>query len=440
MTHRSALPLLTSAAAGLLLGMLPDGAQAQASSPWFARATLVMLQDSNYLRLADGQAAPAGFVKADTTTTGLLAAGYDHRAKGDSTKDPYGPYIEAEVRSSRLANNRRFDNQGWRVVVGLDWRTAGLFSGEMRAVTDRSLTAPETGTTGQPGEANLITLSQADALFRFGGLTGFNAEASVGLRQAEYSASAFDDRDFHEGSASVGVRYRPSDRSSIGLAGRATRGTYPRYQALPGGGFLADDYEGRFVDLTATYVLTGKTGLRARLSSGRTRNENAVQRDFSGLTGSLDWRHIYSPKLTFDLALSREPSKDAFFLTTVNQSQPLQYSRVSTDARLAVRYEPSTHVRVRASLVGTHRELSQTLPSPLGGTVLLTGSDRTAIAGLGLTWRPAGGMLELGCDIGQEVRRGQAPLSADLSSSRVGCKVEVSLERRSLEGRTLEGR
>jgi hypothetical protein len=70
-------------------------------------------------------------------------------------------YANVELRSNRLLENSLFDNQGWRAVAGLDWRTAGLVSGELRVLTDRSLAAFDTGTAGVLGEANLVTLSQA---------------------------------------------------------------------------------------------------------------------------------------------------------------------------------------------------------------------------------------------------------------------------------------
>ena len=412
-----------------LLGALGTAAHAQSAAPWFVRASVAMLHDTNYLRLADGQATPAGYTKAENIVSGTLAAGFEQRFGTDQRA-----YARAELRSNKLANNSVFDNQGWRLVAGLDWRAASLLSGELRVLTDRSLAAFETGTAGVPGEANLITLSQADAVFRLGRTTGFNAEASLGWREVDYSAAIYDGREFHEGSASLGVRYRPSERSSIGLAGRATRGSYPRYRALAGGGFQSDDYNGRFVDLTATYVVTGKSELRARLSSGRTRHDNAVQSDFSGLTGNLDWLWRPTGKLRLVTSLTREPSQDAFFLSTAVGARPLEYSRVSTALRVGADYAFTERIRLRASLSGTHRELSQSLPVPGGGSFVFNGTDRTVVGGLGATWQPTR-LLSLGCDIGHELRRGQAPLSADVTASTLGCQVQLSLEGRSLEGR-----
>lgn len=426
--HRPAAPLLV-AAVSCFLGAMAPAAQAQSAAPWFARATVAMLHDTNYLRLADGAAAPAGYSKADTVASGTLAAGFNHLFGAGQRA-----YANAELRSNRVLNNSLFDNQGWRAVAGLDWRTSGIVSGELRVLTDRSLAAFDTGTAGVLGQANLLTLSQADAVFRVGRTVGLNAEAALGWREVDYSAAVYDSREFHEGSASVGLRYRPSERSSIGLGVRETRGSYPRYRDLGGGLYQADDYTGRFVDLTATYSVTGKSELRARLSSGRTRHENAVQSDFSGLTGSVDWRWRPTGKLAFTTTLTREPSQDAYFLSSAAGTLPLEYSRVATSLRVGADYAATERFRLRASLSGTHRELTQTLPIGVGGVFVLNGSDRIVVAGLGASWQP-GRLLTLGCDVGHEIRRGQPPLSADITSSSIGCQLQVLLEGRSLEGR-----
>ncbi len=426
MIHRPAPRLSALLMATLLAGLAP-AVQAQSAAPWFVRATVAMLHDTNYLRLADGQPTPAGYVKADNVVTGTLAAGFDRRFGADQRA-----YAEAQVRTSRLANNSLFDNQGWRAEAGLDWRAGNILAGEMRVLTDRSLATLESGTTGVPSSANLITLSQADAAVRFGRSTGFNAEAALGWREVDYSSALYDNRDYHEGSAFAGVRYRPSERSSFGLGVRATRGSYPRYQATSGGGFLADDYDGRFVDLTATYTLTGKSVLRARLSSGRIRHETALQSDYSGLTGSLDWNWTPTGKLRLFTRVTREPSQDAYFVTDpTGGTRALEFSRISTSMRLQAEYAASERFRVRAYANATHRELSQSVPLAGGATVLLSGNDRAVSGGLGLTWIPTS-MLSLGCDVGHELRRGVAPLSSDITASSLGCQVQLSLGNRPL--------
>jgi hypothetical protein len=41
--------------------------------------------------------------------------------------------------------------------------------------------------------------------------------------------------------------------------------------------------------------------------------------------------------------------------------------------------------------------------------------------------------LSLGCEVGHELRRGQAPLSSDITSSTLGCQLQVSLGNRPLD-------
>ena len=186
---------------------------------------------------------------------------------------------------------------------------------------------------------------------------------------------------------------------------------------------------GRFVDLPAVYSITGKSDLRARLSSGRIRHENAVQSDFSGLTGSLDWNWIPSGKLRFSTRITREPSQDAYFvLDSAGGARSLEFSRISTSLRLQADYAASERFRLRAFASGTHRELSQSLPLAGGSALVVNGTDRTMTGGLGIT-----SQLSLGCEVGHELRRGQAPLSSDITSSTLGCQLQVSLGNRPLD-------
>ena len=423
----SSLPTLALAC---VLGCLPAASQAQAvPAPWFARASLALLHDTNYLRLADGQAAPAGYTKSDKITVGSVSAGFYHTFGTDQRA-----YGRAELRSNRQANNNRFDSEGWRVVAGIDWRTAGQISGELRLLADRSQAAFESGVVGVPVASNLIDLTQADAVFRYGRTTGLNTEAAFGWREVDYSAAQFDSRDFHESWASAGLRYRPSERSSIGLSLRGTRGSYPRFRALAGGAFQADDYRGRFVDLTATYVATGKSTLNARLSSGRTTHADATQSGYDGLSGNLRWDWNATRKLTLSATLSREPMQDAYFLAAQTSNRPIEFGRITSGARLGADYEASARLRMRASLEAVHRELSQSFPLAAGGAALVNGSDRAWIGGLGVSWEPVR-WISLGCDIGHESRKGKAPLAADITVSKLGCQVQLQLEGGRQEGR-----
>jgi len=411
--------LATALASGCLLATLSGTALAQ-TSPWFVRASLGFLYDTNYLRLADGQATPAGYSKADSAVTASLAAGFDQMIGRQRV------FATAEVRTARPTSNPSFGSDGYGVNAGLDWSTAERLSGSLRASSDRSLARQDVAAFGFVPERNLQTVSSAEAIFRLGLVTALSAEAAGGWRQVDYSSALYDNREFHETWVSAGLRLRPSAISSLGVALRETRGTYPRYLALPGGAFLADDYRGEFVDVTGTYRGSGKTELRARISSGRTRHENATQSDFNGITGSLDWIWEATGKLAFTTTLTREPSQDAYFLSSDPTVRPLEYSRISTGLRVRADYAPTAKIGLNASVAGTHRELSQSIPVAAGGTTIVSGMDRTVVLGLGASWTPVR-WLRLGCDVGHEVRRGDAPLSSDLSGSSLYCQVRAEL-------------
>ena len=131
----AALTLLWAGCAGL--------AQAQ-SSPWFVAASLGFLHDTNFLRLSEGQATPAGYTRSDTGLTSSLAAGFDQMIGRQRL------YANATLRSTRLTNNSVFDSQGYGFQAGLAWEATRRFSGEFRVASERTLTGFD------PGPNNII--------------------------------------------------------------------------------------------------------------------------------------------------------------------------------------------------------------------------------------------------------------------------------------------
>ena len=394
-------------------------AQAQ-SSPWFVAASAGFLHDTNFLRLSEGQSPPSGYTRSDTGMTTSLAAGFDQMIGRQRL------YANATLRSTRLANNSVFDSQGYGVQAGLAWEASRRFSGELRAISERTLTTFDPGPSNIIIGNNLQTISQVDTVFRAGLVTTLSAEVGVGGRDVSYSNSLYDSREFRETYTLAGLRYRPSSVSSIGVAARNTRGTYPRYRVLADGTFQSNDYRGQFVDLTATYRGSGKTELRGRVSSGRTRYDSATQSDFSGVTTAIDWIWEATGRLLFETTLSREPSQDAYFLSTDPTVRPLEFSRVATGLRVRANYALSPRFGLRASLGSTHRSLEQSLPLAGGAVSTISGNDTTSVFTLGAAWTPVR-WLSLGCDVGREMRRGEAPLSSDMSNGSISCNVKAEL-------------
>jgi hypothetical protein len=262
-------------------------------------------------------------------------------------------------------------------------------------------------------------------------VTALSAELSAGWRDVAYSSALYDNREFHEYWGAAGLRLRPSAISSLGVALRQTRGTYPRYVALAGGGFLADDYRGEYVDVTGTYRGTGKTELRAhqqRPHAPRERHAERLQ------------RHHRQPGLDLgghgQAGAHHEPDaraqQNACFLTNNPASRPLEY-------------QPHLHRPEPARGLRGHRRQDRPDPLRLGPAPRAVAVHPAALAGGGATprhrqrpapscwawvalWTPVRCAAPgLRGRFGHEVRRGDAPLSSDLSGSTLACQVRAEL-------------
>ena len=108
------------------------------------------------------------------------------------------------------------------------------------------------------------------------------------------------------------------------------------------------EYRRHDIDLTGTWVASGASTIDARLSFGRQRYEDNSARDFSGTTGSLQWRWKPTGKLNFYTVLLRDTGTEAgLFYSGVQLptggsallTQAGDTSRVTTLARVQAEYE-----------------------------------------------------------------------------------------------------
>jgi hypothetical protein len=152
----------------------------------------------------------------------------------------------------------------------------------------------------------------------------------------------------------------------------------------------------------------------------------ATQRNFSGVTGLLKWLWSPTGRLRLDTRLSRDPGQDSYFLASSLSDATVDYSRVSTALNLRANYELSGKIATYASVGVTKRSLAQTL-SVAGPATPRTDSDRSTRLALGGTWTPSRA-LQFGCDLAHDQRRGDGPLSSNLSATSVSIYGQFTLQ------------
>jgi hypothetical protein len=405
------LPLLAFVAS------VPATAQ---TSPWYIGASQTFSHESNLYRLADGATVPAGIRKADLVGSTALLAGLDQ---------PIGRqrlYGNATLRSNRYRDNANLDNEGYALRAGLDWETVGRLSGNVDLSADRGLARFDTDTDlGVQTRRNVEDNTRLFADARLGVVTEYTALVSLEHRERRFSAAEYDRRENRQTTATAGLRWRPQGGTMLGAGLRHTDGRYPRFRALPGGGFEADRYTRDGLDLLGSYDSGGASRYDARLTFGRTDYSRDDARDFSGLTGFATWTWRSGGRLALTTRLARDIGQEAFFTGGPLSGGVIDDSRTTTSLRLGADYTLSAKLALRAALTHARRDLARTLPagSPFDG---VSGEDDTTELSLGATWEPTRSLV-FGCDLGHERRSASGDLSLPYTASRFGCFGQVFL-------------
>lgn len=379
-----------------------DPALAQAR-PFYVGASQVFERDSNLFR------SPDGTKDDDVISTSSLLAGLNMPLSRQRL------FVDGLLRHQRFFDNDQLDNTGYGLRAGVDWETIGNLSGTISYAMNQTLASftDDSGpavTTTDNNERNRQFLARA----RVGIASPLALEGTYTYRERDYSARSFDAAEFDQYAVSAGLLFRPSGALTLGVAGRATRGEFPRALGTPGA-FQDDEFDRNDLDLTAVWAVTGLSKFAARLSVSNEDHDLVKQRDFSGVTGALTWEYKPTGKLTFTTDLVRDTGTEASFngFTFGETGAVGNNAEISKSAQVRARYDVSAKIIVNALARYTKREL------------VFADSDKTGRLSLGATYTPARGWL-LGCDFAYEKRGGQTANPYDANV--VGCSAQLRLE------------
>ena len=397
-------PAMATLAALAVVAALAAPARAQdAGSPYYVGVAQSFTNDSNILRLRDGQATPPGVSKSDTVSSTALVAGLDQRLGRGRLSG------QAALRDNRFARNGQYDSTGYSLNLGLDWATVERVSGQVALSAGRTPRASVRDRFEQPiAGRNVETTQGVNARVSVGLVTQWSAELALAQSRLEYSAPAAAFREYELGSTSVGVAWRPSaaTRLSAGLA--RTRTDYPNL-------LLTGDPNDRrtrdSVELGAVWQPGGVSALDASISRGRTEHQRFGERDFSATYGSLGWTWRPTGKVTLRTRLSRDTGQDSDVLASA-------FSRTTDQLRLDASYALSAKVSLTAAANSNRRTLQGTALQVSG----VSGSENGHGLEVGVRWVPLRS-LSTGCTLGSERRgRNSNPLLVDpFRSSTVSC-------------------
>ena len=397
------------------------GAAAQ-TSPYFVGASQTLDHQSNLLRLTNSQAVPDGYRKADTVFATALQAGFD---RSFSRQRAYG---NLAVRANRYSSNSLFNNTGYSLNSGLDWQTIERLSGTLSASANRNLQLLNSEGLSFPTRKNIESVETVNASANLGLVTQYSLALTGGHRQAKNSLQepAVQSREFKQDNVSLGLNWRPSSATTLGVAVGTTQGRYPKFRTNANGQFEADRFKRNDVDFSASLRPTGASTVEAHIGIGRTHYDLNQQRDFSGITGSLVWAWQATGKLRLNTTLSRDTGQDSYATAVFNVPATSDYSRTTSALRTALNYDFSAKVSFVTGLTYYDRSLVRTIDNPFL-PLDAHGKERTTVASLGARWVPLR-FAQLGCDYTNESRRGSGQLTADLRSNSFSCFGQITLQ------------
>lgn len=414
-TSLSRVHLLTPLAALLVAAAGHQAASAQASdpNPYYIGVSQSFTRDSNLGRVPSNFATSSEMV----SSTGLYAG----------INQPFGRQrlrVDGAVTSNRYSESNALNNTGYGLNAALDWSTIERLSGTLGYANNQSLASFFSPFTPLGTDRNVKTTEELSAKFLLGGVTILSFTGELSHRKIGNSAAAYLNQEFNQNAGSLGVRYRVSGALDTGIALRMTRGTYPNFQAIPGG-FLGDDLNRRDVDLTASWVPTGLTTISTRLSLSKQTHSVAAVRDFSGATGSISIQHKPAGRLSYSASISRDTGTENSFITQlgprgVRIESLSDNSQISTTAQFTANYEITAKIQANAT--------ARLLNSQVGTSGLpSSGTNTTSGIDLGLSYAPFRNLL-IGATLGFEQRNTTSTLSSGYRSNTMGVSARYSLQ------------
>jgi hypothetical protein len=386
MTRNRIPTALRLSSIGLVLSLMGLTAQAQ-TSPWSVGISQRFEHQSNVFQSANAV--------SDTVSTTSLVGGVDL---------PIGRqrvFGRASFGHVRFGDQSQLNHDGYSLLAGVNWETAGNLSGTVSIDSSRSLAEFTPAGLNGVTTNNLTRTDGGRFSVRLGGVSRLAIEVTGATRRTRFDNPAFLNRNSNIDEASAGVRYRPAGSLVLGAAVRLTRGEYPNFRNPSAGRFTPEGFEKDNLDLTAEWPISGASRVDARLSFGRDRYDTITSRNFSGATGEVAWRWSPTGRTTLTTSFSRRSGDEVSVATGAGQiPYATAATRIANTVAVVADHELTGKIRARAGL------------SYLDGSsvdLLFGSSTSEAVTGalLGVTWE-ATRAIRAGCDLNYRSRASRA--------------------------------
>ena len=393
---RSSLMATLSTLTAALTFSWAGSAQAD-PNPYYIGATTSVGYDSNVFRLPKAV--------GDTTYSFGLVGGIDQ------TIGRQRLYASGAVRDTRFIDLKQLNYINYNALAGIDWETLYSLSGTLSYSTAQSLYNYGGTNTVASKAKNVETRDEIIAKGRWGASSLLSLDTSYTRRKLSYSDPAYRFNALSQDGWSVGLTYKPRALLTLGTALRYTQGKYQ----------LSRDFDRYDIDLTGTWVPTGLSTVKARLSYGTRKSRNGVSDlDFKGTTGQLSWAYQPTGKLRFTTAFSRDSGAESGFfnLNGLQLGNIGDTSRLTNTVTVNSTYNLTAKIQLNAAVLVSNRSLK------FGSS---EGNDTLRTASLGASYAILRN-ASLGCSVRRETRSASGVGSYDFRDSSVSCSAQISLQ------------
>jgi len=366
------------------------------SNPYYFGGLLAYNQISNVFRQATGP-------NSDRLATTSLLAGLDEKLGRQRL------FVDTSLQSNRYRSNTALNNQGYSLKAGLEWATLERLSGVVDVNASNALADYNVGSNLIPiFKRNIERNRQYHGLFRLGLVTRYSLEANLMRRERNFSAAEYAQFESRQDSASLGLSYKPSATVALGLAARHTAGVFPNYPLLFAGilvGSAEDKFQRDDIDLTAEFAASGASKVAARLSRGKSSHSLSYERNFSGITGVINWTWQPSAKFNLSTQLSHDTGQETL-VAGLNQN------RIVSALQTTANYDLTGKVMLNAG--ATISRGDYTYPN-----INSSNFDNITSVNLGARWAYSRG-LTFGCQ-GKHSSRSNSTPQYGFSAGSYGC-------------------
>jgi hypothetical protein len=427
-------------AAGAALAAASSCVWSQQASPYSLELFQTITYQPNIYQVADGEARTSDWISSTGVSFGVT-----------QTLDAFSVFANGNVQANLYQDNHVLNNPGFGINLGAS-TTVDRLSSTIRYSASQSL-----GDYGTPGaaattERNLQTNQEAALALRYRLTPRTSLVGGLGWQSLTYSADAFNSQESSSTGATLDMLHQLTSEFSAGLGLRYSNGSTPNYAigATPGS-YVADRFDGEYLDLLFSWNPAADTTLRGRVSYSRVTHSQATQLDYTGLTGGISWVYAPSERLALAATLTQNTGSGPSLLgsplatagvgtqaggggstsgsgsgsgsasgpstggtsggTSSSGGAPLtsNTNRLNTGLSFDATYQATRTISVNGNVALNYGDLADTSDN--------TGSALTTTLGLGINYVPTRS-LSLGCTIGTTIQNAdQSATTAGLAHS-----------------------